>query len=139
MDVNRRHLIGASAAGAATALAMAPEPARAAPLLSTLGRDATQYGVRPGSPDDQTNPVENYLQIREELRLYDEALANRPELVVITKSELTDADAAAELLEERIGRPVLKISSVSGKGLPQLLQATIRMLDELAESEQYPV
>src|ERR1700752_326293 len=54
MDVNRRHLIGASAAGIAGALAMAPEPLRAAPLTSALGRDATQYGVKPGSPDDQT-------------------------------------------------------------------------------------
>src|SRR5262245_37584068 len=54
MDMNRRHLIGASAAGVAGALAMSPDPARAAPPASTLGRDVTQYGVRPGSPDDQT-------------------------------------------------------------------------------------
>jgi uncharacterized secreted repeat protein (TIGR03808 family) len=54
MDVNRRHLIGASAAGFAGALAVSPDVARAAPLTSTLGRDVTQYGVRPGSPDDQT-------------------------------------------------------------------------------------
>jgi uncharacterized secreted repeat protein (TIGR03808 family) len=54
MDVNRRHLIGASAVGVAGALAMSPDAARAAPLTSALGRDATQYGVRPGSPEDQT-------------------------------------------------------------------------------------
>ena len=58
MDVNRRHLIGASAAGAASALAMSPDAARAAPLTATLGRDATQYGVRPGSPDDQTKNLQ---------------------------------------------------------------------------------
>ena len=58
MDVNRRHLIGASAAGVAGALAMSPDAARAAPLTSTLGRDATQYGVRPGSPDDQTRALQ---------------------------------------------------------------------------------
>ena len=58
MDVNRRHLIGASAAGAASALAMMPEAARAAPLTSALGRDAAQYGVRPGSPDDQTRNLQ---------------------------------------------------------------------------------
>ncbi len=58
MDVNRRHLIGASAAGVAGALAMSPEAARATPLASTLGRDATQYGVRPGSPDDQTKALQ---------------------------------------------------------------------------------
>jgi uncharacterized secreted repeat protein (TIGR03808 family) len=58
MDVNRRHLIGASAAGVAGALAMSPDAARAAPLTSTLGRDASQYGVRPGSPDDQTKALQ---------------------------------------------------------------------------------
>ena len=49
MDLNRRHLIGASTAGIAGALAMPADAARAAPLTSLLGRDATQYGVRPGS------------------------------------------------------------------------------------------
>src|ERR1700760_280945 len=58
MDLNRRHLIGASAAGVAGALAASPENARAAQLTSTLGRDATQYGVRPGSPDDQTRALQ---------------------------------------------------------------------------------
>jgi uncharacterized secreted repeat protein (TIGR03808 family) len=54
MDVDRRHFIGASAAGIAGALVMSPGAAQAAPPTSLLGRDATQYGVRPGSPDDQT-------------------------------------------------------------------------------------
>jgi uncharacterized secreted repeat protein (TIGR03808 family) len=58
MDVNRRHLIGASAAGVAGALAMPHAAARAAPLTSTLGRDVTQYGVHPGSPDDQTRALQ---------------------------------------------------------------------------------
>src|SRR6202795_2782612 len=57
-DVNPRHLIGASAAGVAGALAMSPDAARAAPLTSTLGRDATQYGIHPGSPDDQTKALQ---------------------------------------------------------------------------------
>jgi uncharacterized secreted repeat protein (TIGR03808 family) len=59
MDVNRRHLIGATVSGAAGALAMSPDAARAAPLTSALGRDATQYGVRPGSPDDQTRALQH--------------------------------------------------------------------------------
>jgi uncharacterized secreted repeat protein (TIGR03808 family) len=58
MDIHRRHLIGASAAGVAGALAMSPDAAHTAPLTSTLGRDATQYGVRPGSPDDQTKALQ---------------------------------------------------------------------------------
>jgi uncharacterized secreted repeat protein (TIGR03808 family) len=58
MDLNRRHLIGASTAGIAGALAMPADAARAAPLTSMLGRDATQYGVRPGSSEDQTRALQ---------------------------------------------------------------------------------
>jgi uncharacterized secreted repeat protein (TIGR03808 family) len=58
MDLNRRHLIGVSVAGAAGALAMSPDAARAAPPTSAFGRDATHYGVRPGSPDDQTKALQ---------------------------------------------------------------------------------
>jgi uncharacterized secreted repeat protein (TIGR03808 family) len=57
-DLNRRHLIGASAAGVAGALAVPVDAARAAPLTSALGRDATQYGVRPGSSEDQTRVLQ---------------------------------------------------------------------------------
>lgn len=57
MDLNRRVLLNGSAA-AAGALALAGEPARAAPLTSTLGRDASQYGLRPNSPDDQTRVLQ---------------------------------------------------------------------------------
>ncbi|MBB4262131.1 TIGR03808 family TAT-translocated repetitive protein [Bradyrhizobium sp. CIR3A] len=58
MDLNRRHLIGASTAGIAGSLAMPADAARAAPLTSLLGRDATQYGVRPGSSEDQTRALQ---------------------------------------------------------------------------------
>ena len=58
MDLNRRHLIGASVTGVAGTLALAPEAARATRLPSVLGRDATQYGVRPGSADDQTRALQ---------------------------------------------------------------------------------
>src|ERR1700761_2382964 len=58
MNVNRRHLIGASATGVAGALAMPTAAARAAPLTSMVGRDITQYGVHPGSPDDQTRALQ---------------------------------------------------------------------------------
>ncbi|KQT08349.1 MULTISPECIES: TIGR03808 family TAT-translocated repetitive protein [Bradyrhizobium] len=58
MDLNRRHLIGASTVGVAGALTMPADAARAAPLTSLLGRDATQYGVRPGSNEDQTRALQ---------------------------------------------------------------------------------
>lgn len=86
-------------------------------------------------PDDQSDPIANYLAIREELRLYDAELAKRPELAVVTKGELEDAAAVAELLAETIHRPVLTISAVTGRGLPQLIQETVKLLDEEANPE----
>ncbi len=80
------------------------------------------------SPMDQTDPIENYHQIREELRLYDPDLAVRPELVVITKCELPDAPAAAELLSESLGHEVLQISAATGQGLPEFVRRVAAML-----------
>jgi uncharacterized secreted repeat protein (TIGR03808 family) len=53
MPLRRRDFMKLTAAGAAT-LAMPPIAARAAQPIAALGRDATQYGLHPGSPDDQT-------------------------------------------------------------------------------------
>jgi uncharacterized secreted repeat protein (TIGR03808 family) len=57
MDLNRRRLLAGSTAGVASALATSPGAAHAQ-LTSALGRDATQYGVRPGSGDDQTKALQ---------------------------------------------------------------------------------
>ncbi len=57
MDLNRRRLLNASAV-AAGALAVGSDTARATPLTTTLGRDASQAGVRPNSPDDQTRALQ---------------------------------------------------------------------------------
>jgi len=58
MDLNRRHLIGASTAGLAGALAMPSEISRAASLTSTSGRDAAHHGVQPGSSENQTQALQ---------------------------------------------------------------------------------
>ena len=91
------------------------------------------------APMDGSDPVENYFKIREELRLYDEQLAERPELIAITKSELPDAEAAAELLAEKLGHSVRQISAVTGDGLDSLKHAIVEQLhslDEVSESEE---
>lgn len=83
------------------------------------------------SPMDQTNPVENYLAIREELKLYNPALAERPEIICITKCELTDAEAAKELLQDEIDKPVHLISGVTGAGLETLMEIVWTRLEEI--------
>lgn len=55
MPLTRRHLISTLGASASV---VALRPALAAPLTSALSRDASQYGVRPNSPDDQTGALQ---------------------------------------------------------------------------------
>lgn len=74
-------------------------------------------------PLDVSTPEENYRAIRRELELYNPALAGKPELVVLTKVDLSEDPAdAAEKLARDIGKPVLAISAVTGRGLAELVE-----------------
>ncbi len=84
-------------------------------------------------PVDGSDPIENYRAIREELRLYDAKLAERPEIVVVSKAELPDTETVAELLEETLGRPVLRLSAVTGKNLRTLVDMIFGLLRERDE------
>ena len=57
MNVSRRYLIGASTSGAIGTL-VPTDAVRATQPASIFGRDATQFGVRPGSADDQTRALQ---------------------------------------------------------------------------------
>jgi len=84
------------------------------------------------APSDGSDPLENFRTIREELRLYDPTLAERREIVCVTKSELAEAEDVGLSLDEEVGSPVLRISAVTGQGLSQLVSTILR---ELAANE----
>lgn len=81
------------------------------------------------APADGSDPLLNYRAIRDELVWYDERLGQRPEIVVISKSELPEATAVREALEGAIGREVIAVSAVTGQGLDRLLAAIVRAID----------
>ncbi len=68
-------------------------------------------------------PLESYKAIRNELSRYSEKLANTPEIIAANKIDLTGGSEAADELEQALGKKVLRISAVAGKGLPQLMEA----------------
>ena len=81
------------------------------------------------SPLDGSDPLMNYRAIRDELVLYDERLGRRPEIVVVSKAELPDAEAIRDTLAVQIGRDVIAVSAVTGQGLDRLLHAIVTQLD----------
>jgi len=104
-----------------------------------LGHDFLRHIMRAGilvhlvepSPMDQTDPIGNYKTIRNELAHYSQELAQRPEIVVVTKAELPDAADVHAALSKELGREDIHlVSAVTGSGLRQLV---LRIADLLAE------
>ncbi|RIK83667.1 MAG: GTPase ObgE [Planctomycetota bacterium] len=84
------------------------------------------------APMDGTDPLDNYRTIRNELVQFDPSLGERPEIVVVTKSELPSAEETRAALAAETGREVLAISAVTGQGLNQLVGAISSLLAERA-------
>ena len=80
-------------------------------------------------PADDSDPVSNYQAIRDELRRYDPALAERPEVLCVSKGELPAAEPAVELLREELGLEPLVISAATGLGLDELNRRVWAALD----------
>jgi GTPase len=84
-------------------------------------------------PLDESDPVENYRKIRNELLQYSPALARRPELVVVTKMDITGSHEARDRIAHALRSDVLAISAVTGQGIPDLIHAIERKLSEQSE------
>jgi len=81
------------------------------------------------SPSDGSDPLQNYRTIRHEVAQYSAELAARPEIVVVSKMDLTGADDVRELLQGELGCPVLGISGASHRGLKELVARIVEVLD----------
>lgn len=81
-------------------------------------------------PDNGLSPAKNYDAIREELGAFSQALADKPELVVVTKLDLFGSDKEREDavkrvaadLGLRVGKQIVGISSASRNGLRELVE-----------------
>ena len=87
-------------------------------------------------PMDESDPLHNYRAIRSELKQYSEGLADKPEIVCVSKAELPESVAVAELLSAEIGREVLRISSVTGEGLNTLVGRASQLVAEQRKIER---
>jgi len=102
-------------------------------------------------PHTGASPAEAYRSIRDELAAYSRTLAEKPELVVLTKADLLPGSARAKPgsavakpgdacarreFEEAVGRPVLAISSAAGTGLNQLVGAILKVLDQVSAAAE---
>jgi GTP-binding protein len=84
------------------------------------------------------DPREDWATINAELAAYDPLVQALPQLTVLNKMDLPDAQANLPRLREALeaeGAPVFPISAVTGEGLPALLRETARRVQELEQAE----
>jgi GTPase len=86
-------------------------------------------------PMDDSDPVANYHAIRKELKLYSEELANKPEIVCVSKAELTGAEEIQHRLETELCREVFLISSVTGLNLSRAVGKAVQVVGEIKAAE----
>jgi GTP-binding protein len=90
------------------------------------------------SPD----PLGDFEVINQEMTLFNPALAERPQLIVLNKMDLPQAQEIWPRLQEKLaatGSPTLAISAVTGENVQQLLYQVKLLLDRLpprAEAEE---
>lgn len=86
--------------------------------------------------EGQPSPVEAYHIIRSELRKYSQKLADKPEIAVANKVDLSDNTDAVDALREALGCDVLAVSGVTGAGLDVLGERIWDQLQTIKKKEQ---
>jgi GTP-binding protein len=79
-------------------------------------------------PPDGSDPLANYRVIHRELELHDPALADKPEIVAVSKAELSGSEEVRDRLERELRLEVLAISAVTGQGLSRLVARIVALL-----------
>ncbi|MCS7046000.1 MAG: GTPase ObgE [Gemmataceae bacterium] len=88
-------------------------------------------------PADGSDPVDNYRTVRRELELHGHGLPEKPELIALSKCELTGSSEVRQRLERTLGREVVAVSAVTGQGLAYLVGNVARLLQS-ASAETGP-
>lgn len=84
------------------------------------------------------DPIDDFEKINEELRLYNEKLASRPQIVVANKSDLLFDETIYEnfkkTMEEK-GYEAFKMSAVTRDGVDQVIDRVSQLLNEVEDVE----
>lgn len=107
-------------------------------FLRHIERTRLLIHVVDASGSEGRDPLNDFDQINEELRLYSEELAARPQLVAANKTDLPDSEVFLDELKKHCegkGYEVFPISAAANKGLAELMRAVAEKLEELPPAE----
>ncbi|MMZ53970.1 GTPase ObgE [compost metagenome] len=78
------------------------------------------------------DPYEDYVQINEELKLYNKKLEDRPQVVAANKMDIPDAEENLEAFRKKVGEdlPIFPISAATKQGIRELMYKVADLLEE---------
>lgn len=125
-------------------LAEIPGLIAGASLGRGLGHDFLRHIVRTKIlihmlDGESVSPVDDMIKVNNELSLFDSALAQKPQLVVVNKIDLPPVRARIAGLRDafsQAGITVYFISAVTGEGVAELMAKTLAMLGQVAVQEE---
>lgn len=106
-------------------------------FLGHVERTAVLLHLVDATADD---PVEAYRIVRGEIEAYGAGLADKPEVLALSKVDAVDADELedkARALEDVSGIKPLFVSAVAGKGVPEVLAALAREVEAMRSAETH--
>lgn len=86
------------------------------------------------SPLNDRKPVDDYLKMNNEMDSFSEDLKEKPQIVVLNKTDIVQDDSLKETEEyfSKEGIKIFMISAITGDGLPALLDEIVKRLGELS-------
>ncbi len=113
-------------------------------FLRHIERTRLLVHVIDGAQLEGRDLIEDFKIITNELEHYNDKLAMRPQIVVVNKIELPQAQENTDRLIDYLAKekpeiPYLTISAVTGKGIDQLLNLISKRLDEIEAEPIVPV
>ncbi|MFH0847258.1 MAG: GTPase ObgE [Chloroflexota bacterium] len=108
-----------------------------------LGHDFLRHAMRTRAfihliDGNSASPVADMLRINTELELFDRELARKPQLVAVNKIDLPQVASRLESIRisfAKVGARVFFISASSGKGVPELVCETVKLLRSVPPRE----
>ena len=86
------------------------------------------------------DPIEDFEKINDELKLYNEKLSRKPQIVVANKTDIAENDEAYEKLKayvEERDMKIFKISAATNTGLRELMLYVGSILETIEVEEEY--
>jgi len=110
-------------------------------FLKHLSRTRVLLHLIDSLPIDDSDPIENFTTIAREVAKYSPAIAQKPQWLVLTKTDLMTPEARVSLQERLRAEideetPLLCLSAVTGEGVQALLQAVVSYFETLDEQKK---